>query len=82
MARSGPTRAMKDQIQVLQAQGKTISAIALALKMSRNTVRKYLKPPETDTVSAARGSAHWYDGLNWPDIIHLVRPVSLGLIAS
>ncbi|MCX6111168.1 MAG: IS21 family transposase [Proteobacteria bacterium] len=40
--------------------------------MSRNTVRKYLKPPETDTVSAARGSVHWYDGLNWPDIIHLV----------
>lgn len=43
MARSGIKLAMRDQIFALKAQGKTISGIAAALNLSRNTVKKYLR---------------------------------------
>jgi transposase len=49
----GKSRAMIDQIRAMRADGHSISKIKLALGISRNTVRRYLRDDEVDVQPAA-----------------------------
>lgn len=78
MARGGLAKQMQDQIITLKAQGKTITAIAMALNLSRNTVKKYLRQPAPPQVEES-----WASSLDWDHIAKLVaKGVTLKQLAD
>ena len=74
------SRAMIDQIRQMQAQKHSIKKIAVALRISRNTVRRYIRQiaevavPELDDTSVPVSAIDWDAAVRERN---LGRPVSL-----
>ena len=70
MARDRKTARMQEQIRVLLGQGLSIRKVALALGISRQTVRKFGtgQPADASVASAARSEPAWDAAIDWPDV--------------
>ena len=58
---------MKEQIRVLLSQGLSIRKVALALGVSRQTVRKFGSdsPTATETPEAPSMATEWHSAIDW-----------------
>ena len=70
MARDRKTARMQEQIKVLLSQGLSIRKVALALGISRQTVRKFGmdQPVEVSGAGAATGEPAWDAAIDWQDV--------------
>src|SRR6478609_2505817 len=70
MARDRKTARMQEQIKVLLSQGLSIRKVALALGISRQTVRKFGmdQPEEASIAGAATGEPAWDAAIDWQDV--------------
>src|SRR5690348_2087721 len=67
MARDRKSARMQEQIRVLLSQGLSIRKVALALGVSRQTVRKFGSEPEVaiGVVEAAAKPPEWHSAVDW-----------------
>jgi len=70
MARDRKTARMQEQIKVLLSQGLSIRKVALALGISRQTVRKFGQdhPAEATVAGAAASQPAWDAAIDWQDV--------------
>jgi transposase len=70
MARDRKTARMQEQIKVLLGQGLSIRKVALALGISRQSVRKFGtdQPAEGSGAGAGTGEPAWDAAIDWPDV--------------
>src|SRR6478735_4782324 len=68
MARDRKTARMKEQIRVLLSQGLSIRKVALALGVSRQTVRKFgnESPAGAETPESPAMAPEWHSAIDWP----------------
>jgi transposase len=67
MARDRKSARMKEQIRVLLSQGLSIRKVALALGVSRQTVRKFGSdsPAATETPESTAMALEWHSAIDW-----------------
>ena len=70
MARDRKTARMQEQIKVLLGQGLSIRKVALALGISRQSVRKFgtAQPAEASVADAAPSEPSWDAAIDWQDV--------------
>ncbi|HWA72269.1 MAG TPA: IS21 family transposase [Polyangiaceae bacterium] len=70
MARDRKTARMQEQIKVLLGQGLSIRKVALALGISRQSVRKFgaTQPAEANVADAVSREPSWDAAIDWQDV--------------
>src|SRR5689334_23486958 len=66
MAKDRKSARMQEQIKVLLSQGLSIRKVALALGVSRQTVRKFGGHVEPSATEAPPTALEWHSAVDWP----------------